>query len=114
VLHVVANNNARENETEDVEEDEIRQLCTHLNKEDKSILMKLLRRTREQGKTLLKLEETLVKTNGSLGNLSKEHEELKCSHGDLIQRYESILIEKKMRMLYLLEVKLTIPCSRTK
>jgi hypothetical protein len=45
-----------ENETEDVEEKEIHQLYTHINKEDEVILMKLLRRNGEQCKTLLRLE----------------------------------------------------------
>jgi hypothetical protein len=56
--------------------------------------MKLLRKTREQGKTLLKLGETLIKTKRNLEKLTKGHDELKCSHGDLVQRYKIILIEK--------------------
>jgi Mg2+ and Co2+ transporter CorA len=91
-LHAFANIDDRENEIEDVEEDEIHQLCAHLNKEQKAILMKLLRRIGNQRKTLLKLEETLIETKENLEKLSKEHEELKCSHGDLVQMYESILI----------------------
>jgi hypothetical protein len=39
-------NNDRENETDDVEEEEIRQFYTHLNKEDKVLLVKLLRRNK--------------------------------------------------------------------
>jgi hypothetical protein len=65
-LYAYTNNDDRENETEDVEEDEIRQLYAHLNKEDKAISMKFLRRTDDQGKTLLKLEATLIKTKESL------------------------------------------------
>jgi hypothetical protein len=76
-LHASANIDDRENEIEDVEEDEIRHLCAHLNKENKAILMKLLRRIGNQGKTLLKLEETLIETKENLEKLSKEHEELK-------------------------------------
>jgi septal ring factor EnvC (AmiA/AmiB activator) len=90
-LHASANNDDRENEIEDVEEDEILQLYARLNKEDKAILIKLLRRLGEQSKTLLKLEEALIKTKDSLEKLTKEHEELKCSHSDLVQRYETIL-----------------------
>jgi hypothetical protein len=86
--------NDRENETDDVEEEEIRRFYTHLNKEDKALLIKLLRRNKEQGKTLLRLEETLIKTNNSLEKMTKEHEELKCSHDVLVQRYDSILIEQ--------------------
>jgi hypothetical protein len=87
-------NNDRENETDDVEEEEIRQFYIHLNKEDKAILVKLLRRNKEQGETLLRLEETLIKTNNSLEKMTKEHEELKCSHDVLVQRYDSMLIEQ--------------------
>ena len=59
------------------------------------LLVKLLRRNKEQGETLLRLEETLIKTNDSLVKMTKEHEELKYSHGNLVQRYESILIEQR-------------------
>jgi hypothetical protein len=88
-------NNDRENETDDVEEEEIRHFYTHLNKEDKALLVKLLRRIKEQGETLLRLEETLIKTNDSLEKMTKEHEELKCSHDDLVQQYDSVLIEQR-------------------
>jgi hypothetical protein len=83
------NNNDRENETDDVKEEEIRRLYTHLNKENKVLLVKLLRRNKEQGETLLRLEETLIRTNDSLEKMTKEHEELKYSYGNLVQRYES-------------------------
>jgi hypothetical protein len=88
-------NNDRENETDDVEEEEIRRFYTHLNKEDKVLLVKLLRRNKEQGETLLRLEETLIKTNDSLEKMTKEHEELKCPHDNLVQRYESVLFEQR-------------------
>jgi hypothetical protein len=55
-LHASTNYDDMENETEDVEEKEIHQLYTHINKEDEVILMKLLRRNGEQCKTLLRLE----------------------------------------------------------
>jgi hypothetical protein len=88
-------NNDRENDPDDVEEEEIRRFYTHLNKENKVLLVKLLRRNKEQGETLLKLEETLIKTNNSLEKMTKEHEELKCYHDNLIQRYESGLFEQR-------------------
>jgi hypothetical protein len=88
------NNDDREKETDDVYEEEIRQFYTNLNKEDKMLLMKLLRRNKEQGETLLRIEKTLIKTNDSLEKMTKEHEELRCSH-DLVQRYESILFEQR-------------------
>jgi hypothetical protein len=87
--------NDRENETDDVEEEEIRRFYNHLNKADKALLVKLLRRNKEQGETLLRLEETLIKTNNSLEKMTKEHEELKYSHGNLVQRYEYVLIEQR-------------------
>jgi hypothetical protein len=89
------NNNDRENETDDVEEEEIRWFYTHLNKEDRVLLVKLLRRNKEQGETLLKPEETLIKTNNNLEKITKEHEELRCSHDNLVQRYESVLFEQR-------------------
>jgi hypothetical protein len=89
------NNNDRENETSDVEEEEIRRFYTNLNKEDKVLLVKLLRRNKEQGEVLLRLEETLIKTNNNLEKMTKEHEELRCSHDELVQRYDSILIEQR-------------------
>jgi hypothetical protein len=87
--------NDRENETDDVEEEEIRRFYIHLNKADKALMVKLLRRNKEQGETLLRLEESLIKTNNSLEKMTKEHEELKCSHDDLAQRYESVLFEQR-------------------
>jgi hypothetical protein len=88
-------NNDRENETGDMKEEEIRRFYTHLNNEDKVLLVKLLRRNKEQGETLLRLEETLIKTNDSLEKMTKEHKELKYSHGNLVQRYESVLVEQR-------------------
>ena len=100
-----------------MEEEEICQFYTHLNKEDKVLLVKLLRRNKEQGEMLLRLEETLIKTNDSLEKMTKEHEELKCSHDDLVQRYDSVLLSKEiMMMLYLvlLNLKWKMPCLRGK
>jgi hypothetical protein len=82
-LHASANND-RENETVDVDE-EIHHFYNCLNKEDKAILMKLLRRYDEQGETLLKLEKVHIKTKDSLKKTTKEHEELVCSHDNLVQ-----------------------------
>jgi hypothetical protein len=59
------------------------------------LLSKLLRRNKEQGDTLLRLEETLIKTNDSLEKMTKEHEELRCSHDDLVQRHDLVLIEQR-------------------
>jgi hypothetical protein len=78
-----------------MQEEEIHRFYTHLNKEDKVLLMKLLRRNKEQGEMLLRLEETLIKTNNSLEKVTKVHEELRSSHDDLVQCYDSILIEQR-------------------
>jgi hypothetical protein len=94
-LFVSANHDHRENETKDVEIEEIRQLYTHLSKEDKVLLMKIPSRNKEEGETLLRLEETLIKTNNSLEKMTKDHEELRCSHNDLVQLYDSVLIEQR-------------------
>jgi hypothetical protein len=59
------------------------------------LLMKLLRRNKEQGETLLRLEKTLIKTNNNLEKMTKEHEELRCSHDDLVELYDSFLIEQR-------------------
>jgi carbamate kinase len=56
--------------------------------------MRLLRRNGGQGETLLKLEEIITKTKCNLEKLTKEHEELVCSHGNLVQKYGSLLIEQ--------------------
>jgi hypothetical protein len=58
------------------------------------LLMKVLRRNKEQGETLLRLEKTLIKTNNNLVKMTKEHDELRCSHDYLVQQYNSILIKQ--------------------
>jgi hypothetical protein len=40
------------------------------------------------------LEDILTIKMSSFEELTKEHEELKCSHVDLVQRYESISVEQ--------------------
>jgi hypothetical protein len=56
---------------------------------------KLLMRKKEQSETLRRLEETLIKTNNSLEKMTKEHMELRCSHNDSVQRYDSVLIKQR-------------------
>jgi hypothetical protein len=70
------------------------QLYAHLSLEDKAIMLKLLNRAREQSKARQMLEDILSIKMLSFDELTKEHEELKCSHVDLVQRYESITIEQ--------------------
>jgi uncharacterized small protein (DUF1192 family) len=62
-------------------------------------LLKLLKRAREQSEALHKLEDVLITKIQSLEELTKEHEELKCSHVDLVQRYETILVEQDNSLL---------------
>jgi hypothetical protein len=91
----VANENGSRSTNED-EEDErsFMQPYAHLSLEDKAAMLKLLKRAREQSEALHKLEDVLITKIQSLEELTKEHEELKCSHVDLVQRYEIISIEQ--------------------
>jgi hypothetical protein len=96
----VANENDSESTNED-EEDErsFMQLYAYLSLEDKVVMLKLLKREREQSKDLHKLEDVLITKIQILEELTKEHEELKCSHVDLVQRYETISIEQDNSLL---------------
>jgi hypothetical protein len=91
----VANKNDSGSTNED-EEDErsFMQLYAHLSLEDKAVMLKLLKKAREQSKARQMLEDTLSLKMLSFDELTKEHEELKCSHVDLVQRYETISIEQ--------------------
>jgi uncharacterized small protein (DUF1192 family) len=53
-----------------------------------------LKRAREQNEALHMLEDILTIKMQCFEELTKEHEVLNCSHVDLVQRYESISIEK--------------------
>jgi hypothetical protein len=57
-------------------------------------MLKFLKRAREQREAFHKLEDVLITKIQSLEELTKEPEELKCSHVDLVQRYEIISIEQ--------------------
>jgi hypothetical protein len=91
----VANENDSGSTNED-EEDErsFMQLYTRLSLEDKVVMLKLLKRAREQSNARQMLEDILSIKMLSFDELTKEHEELKCSHVDLVQRYETISIEQ--------------------
>jgi uncharacterized small protein (DUF1192 family) len=82
--------------TNEDEEDErsFIQLYAHLSQEDKAVMLKLLKRAREQSEALHMLEDILTIKMQSFEELTKEHEELKCSHVDMVQRYETISIEE--------------------
>jgi hypothetical protein len=91
----VANENDSGSTNED-EEDErsFMRLYAQLSLEDKAVMLKLLKRAREQGEARQMLQDILSIKMLSFDELTKEHEELKCSHVDLVQRYESITIEQ--------------------
>jgi hypothetical protein len=55
-------------------------------------LLKLMKRAKEQKEMLHKQEDILIGKIKDLEKLTKEHEKLKCSHDDLVQRYEDISI----------------------
>jgi hypothetical protein len=96
----VANENDSISTNEDEEDQRSSmQLYTHLSLEDKAVMLKLLKRAREQSEALHKLEEVLITKIQSLEELTKEHEELKYSHVDLVQRYETVSIEQANSLL---------------
>jgi uncharacterized small protein (DUF1192 family) len=57
-------------------------------------MLKLLKRVREKSEAPHMLEDILTIKMQCFEELTKEHEELKSSHVDLVQRYESISIEQ--------------------
>jgi hypothetical protein len=83
----------RTNEDEE-EERSFVHLYAHLSQEDKVVMLKLLERAREQSEARQRLEDVLFIKMLHFDELTKEHEELKCSHVDLVQRYETISIEQ--------------------
>jgi hypothetical protein len=91
----VANENDSGSTNED-EEDErsFMRLYAHLSQEDKAVMLKLLKRAREQSEALQMLEDVIATKSQCFEELTKEHDELKCSHVDLVQRYEIISIEQ--------------------
>jgi uncharacterized small protein (DUF1192 family) len=90
----VANENDSGSTNDDEDERSFIQLYAHLSHEDKAVMLKLLKRAREQIKALHMLEDILTIKMQCFEELTKEHEELKCSHVYLVQRYESISIEQ--------------------
>jgi hypothetical protein len=70
------------------------QLYARLSQEDKAVMLNLLERAREQSEARQRLENVLSMKMLYFDELTKEHEELKCSHVDLVQRYETISIEQ--------------------
>jgi hypothetical protein len=87
------NDSGSTNEDEEVERS-FMQIYAHLSLEDKAVILKLLKRAREQSEARQMLEDILSIKMLRFDELTKEHEELKCSHVDLVQRYETISIEQ--------------------
>jgi hypothetical protein len=92
-------NDSRSTNEDEEDERSFMQLYAHLSLEDKAAMLKLLKRAREQSEALHKLEDVLITKIQSLEELTKEHEELKGSHVDLVQRYETISIEQDNSLL---------------
>ena len=98
----IANGSDSESESEDEEEqesdsedeDDLQQFFAQLSKKHRMSLLKLMKRAEEQKEMLHKQEDFLIRKIEDLEKLTKEHEKLKCSHDDLVQRYEDISIEQ--------------------
>jgi hypothetical protein len=90
------------------------QLYAHLSQEDKAVMLKLLERAKEESKARQMLEDILSIKMQCFDELTKEHEELKCSHVDLVQRYETISIEQDNALYCIAQLQIVIPCLRTK
>jgi hypothetical protein len=57
-------------------------------------MLKLLERAREQSEARQRLENVLSMKMIYFDELTKEHEELKCSRVDLVQRYKLFELSK--------------------
>jgi hypothetical protein len=98
----IANGSDSESESEDEEEqesdsedeDDLQQFFAQLSKKHRMSLLKLMKRAEEQKEMLHKQEDFLIRKIEDLEKLTKEHEKLKCSHDDLVQRYEDFSIEQ--------------------
>jgi hypothetical protein len=75
------NDSGSTNEDEEVERS-FMQIYAHLSLEDKAVILKLLKRAREQSEARQMLEDILSIKMLRFDELTKEHEELKCSHVD--------------------------------
>jgi hypothetical protein len=74
--------------------DDLQQFFAQLSKKNWMSLLKLMKREEEKKEILHKQEDFLIKKIEDLENLTKEHEKLKCSHDDLVQRYEAFQLGK--------------------
>jgi hypothetical protein len=78
-------------------------------------LLKLMKRAEEQKEMLHKQEDILIEKIKDLEKLTKEHEKLKCTHVDLVQRYKKISNEQTStsNALSCVAQLENIPCLRT-
>jgi TRAP-type C4-dicarboxylate transport system substrate-binding protein len=76
------------------DENDLQKFFAQLSKKNRMSLLKLMKRAEEQKEMLHKQEDILIEKIKGLEKLTKEHEKLKCSHDDLVQRYEKISIEQ--------------------
>jgi hypothetical protein len=83
-----------EHESDSEDEDDLQQFFAQLSKKNWMSLLKLMKRAKEQKEMLHKQEDFLIRKIEDLEKLTKEHEKLKCSHDDLVQRYEDISTEQ--------------------
>jgi hypothetical protein len=101
-MSFIANGSDNESESEDEEEqesysedeDDLQQFFAQISKKNRMSLLKLMKGAEEQKEMLPKQEDFLIRKIQDLEKLTKEHEKLKCSHDDLVQRYEDISIEQ--------------------
>jgi hypothetical protein len=83
-----------EHESDSEDEDDLQQFFAQLSKKNRMSLLKLMKRAEGQKEILHKQEDFLIRKIEDLEKLTKEHEKLKCSHDDLVQKYEDISIEQ--------------------
>jgi hypothetical protein len=83
-----------EHESDSEDENDLQKFFAQLSKKNRMSLLKLMKIAEEQKEMLHKQEDILIEKFKDLEKLTKEHEKLKCSHDDLVQRYEKILIEQ--------------------
>jgi hypothetical protein len=83
-----------ENESDSEDENDLQKFFAQLSKKNRMSLLKLMKRAEEQNEMLHKQEDILIEKMKDLEKLTKEHEKLKCSDDDLVQRYKKISIEQ--------------------
>jgi hypothetical protein len=88
------NEDEEEQESDSEDEDDLQQFFAQLSKKNRMSLLKLIKRAEAQKEMLHKQEDFLIRKIEDLEKLTKELEKLKCSHDDLVQRYEDISIEQ--------------------